>query len=362
MLRKAIVCALVLGAGQVVYAQQGQVVSFYFNGNVGPDNNVNEGVVATVPAGDFVLTDILLPNVSSDFLFPEEFNGNVDNVAGIDCFVNADCDDVVGCTDDTCVRFLCINTPNDANCADDGLFCNGVEFCDPPNGDPLTGCASTGPPCPDCTEELGSCDCEPPLVEAVGCKYLKVTPLPNELPRPMAIVLTCAGGTARYVGAFPQQPSATPFDLTNDGVIDGTVARLVDNPGSALFLTPAEWLNDVYVTGELVIPSTDYTVQVDCGQPGSPNLTGPVAATTWAFGDVFNDPPVALSDAFAAVLAFQGTYVVGMGPTTKPQMDFDFCLPNQIINLADVFRIVQAFQGITYAESYGASNCALSCP
>ena len=83
----------------------------------------------------------------------------------------------------------------------------------------------------------------------------------------------------------------------------GTVAALVDNPGSALFLTHAEWLNDVYVTGELVIPSTDDTIQVDCGQPGSPNLTDPVPATTWAFGDVFNDPPVALSDAFAAVRA-----------------------------------------------------------
>ena len=145
--------------------------------------------------------------------------------------------------------------------------------------------------------------CQAPLVEAVGSKYLKVTPLPSDSPTPMAIVVTCAGGTARYVGALPQQQSATSFDLTNDGVIDGTVARLVDNPADALFLTPAEWLNDVYVTGELVIPSTDYTIQVDCGQPGSPNLTDPVAATTWAYGDVFNEPPVSMADVFAAVLA-----------------------------------------------------------
>jgi len=46
----------------------------------------------------------------------------------------------------------------DADC-DDGLYCNGAEVCDPANGDPVTGCASSGPPCDDgvdCT--VDSCD------------------------------------------------------------------------------------------------------------------------------------------------------------------------------------------------------------
>ena len=60
-------------------------------------------------------------------------------------------------------------------------------------------------------------------------------------------------------------------------------------------------------------------------------------------------------------LAFQGIYVVAGVPTTKPQMDLDFCFPNQLIGLADVFRMVHAFQGLTFAESYGGSNCVLSC-
>ena len=32
--------------------------------------------------------------------------------------------------------------------------------------------------------------CQAPLVEAVGSKYLKVTPLPSDSPTPMAIVVT----------------------------------------------------------------------------------------------------------------------------------------------------------------------------
>lgn len=43
----------------------------------------------------------------------------------------APCDDSIGCTDDTCneLNRTCTNTPNDAIC-DDGLWCNGVESCD----------------------------------------------------------------------------------------------------------------------------------------------------------------------------------------------------------------------------------------
>jgi len=39
-----------------------------------------------------------------------------------------------------------VNTPNDANCPDDGVFCNGAEFCDAGSG-----CASKGDPCPAAT-------------------------------------------------------------------------------------------------------------------------------------------------------------------------------------------------------------------
>jgi cysteine-rich repeat protein len=70
-----------------------------------------------------------------------------------------DCSDGVGCTDDSCDEAddVCVNDPNDLNCPDDGLFCNGDEFCDA-----VSDCSFTGDPC-----EAGTiCDdatdtCEP---------------------------------------------------------------------------------------------------------------------------------------------------------------------------------------------------------
>jgi uncharacterized repeat protein (TIGR01451 family)/MYXO-CTERM domain-containing protein len=89
----------------------------------------------------------------------------------VECLLDADCDDAVACSDDSCSAGLCSSTPNDANCPDDGSFCNGPEVCDP-----LSGCSSTGDPCQDqglfCNEELAGCtnclidaDCD----DAVDC-------------------------------------------------------------------------------------------------------------------------------------------------------------------------------------------------
>jgi hypothetical protein len=65
------------------------------------------------------------------------------------------CDDGVGCTDDSCDEGTdtCTYTPNDASC-DDGLYCNGVETCD--QG---TDCQSGTDPCPGkgCDEDDDIC-------------------------------------------------------------------------------------------------------------------------------------------------------------------------------------------------------------
>ena len=67
------------------------------------------------------------------------------------------CIDTVGCTDDLCNEELdtCSNQPNDANC-DDGRFCTGLETCDP-----VLDCQSGSDPCDDgvgCTDDF--CDDE----------------------------------------------------------------------------------------------------------------------------------------------------------------------------------------------------------
>jgi hypothetical protein len=74
------------------------------------------------------------------------------------CFADADCDDGVACTDDTCANDVCVYTANDALCPGDGQFCNGLESCDPAQG-----CVSGTPPCGQdqyCNENTDNClDC-----------------------------------------------------------------------------------------------------------------------------------------------------------------------------------------------------------
>ena len=76
------------------------------------------------------------------------------------CTTNGDCDDLVGCTDDTCPAGECVYTPNDSLC-DDGLWCTGAETCDA-----LLDCRNGTPPCKDgvvctidnCDEGTHACD------------------------------------------------------------------------------------------------------------------------------------------------------------------------------------------------------------
>jgi hypothetical protein len=49
----------------------------------------------------------------------------------VPCTTTADCDDHIGCTNDTCLPgvMICGHTADHARC-DDGIFCNGTEMCD----------------------------------------------------------------------------------------------------------------------------------------------------------------------------------------------------------------------------------------
>jgi hypothetical protein len=71
------------------------------------------------------------------------------------CTVDTDCDDGVGCTDDSCdvATGNCVYTPDDALC-DDGQFCNGAESCDT-----MLDCQAGSDPCPGelCQEGADIC-------------------------------------------------------------------------------------------------------------------------------------------------------------------------------------------------------------
>ncbi len=98
------------------------------------------------------------------------------------CLLDDDCDDGVDCTDDTCnvAAGTCVFTQNDANCSDDGLYCNGTEICDAVkgcigSGDP---CAAGGQPCDEQNDVCVSCgdgiaseveDCDPAAPQNDNC-------------------------------------------------------------------------------------------------------------------------------------------------------------------------------------------------
>ena len=89
-----------------------------------------------------------------------------------------DCDDGVDCTDDICDDDLnsCVHNPNDDKCKDDGLYCNGEELCDQ-----VSGCYSSGDPCPtgtECNEDTGTCDSVDGIMVYVDIK-------PGSCPNPL---------------------------------------------------------------------------------------------------------------------------------------------------------------------------------
>ncbi|MGB0716172.1 MAG: hypothetical protein ACPGXK_09855, partial [Phycisphaerae bacterium] len=264
-----------------------------------------------------------------------------------ECVFDSDCNDAIACTIDDCddVLGVCRFIPDNTACVDDGVFCNGPEICIGIDGDPVTGCDSAGEPCQDCTEEFG-CACDTPIVASVSSRYIEIIPPPGGNAVAL-VVTTCDGGNPQYVGAWDAQNDLLPIDLTLDGPVDGSAARLVDDPADALWLTPMEWGDVVWVTGSLVYPSTTFQVQADCGSPGSPSLTASADVDTWAFGDIDNNGTANLGDALAAVQAFQNLFVEG---NTRIRSDIAGCNTNMVHNLEDVLQSIVAFQQTPYSS------------
>lgn len=120
------------------------------------------------------------------------------------------CDDGIACTQDRCQHGICEHAPDPTRCGadercnpvldcvprrctrhqecDDGIFCNGVETCDPEAGDQETGCApgepvvcTDGVPCTldRCDEALDRCVFEPnhdACADSVDCTVDRCEP------------------------------------------------------------------------------------------------------------------------------------------------------------------------------------------
>ncbi|MBU0718399.1 MAG: hypothetical protein KJ749_09140 [Planctomycetes bacterium] len=257
-----------------------------------------------------------------------------------------DCDDEIDCTHDSCDEGgdTCVNDPDHELCPDDGLFCNGDEICVVG-----VGCDHSGNPCNGpCDEENDLCLCDPPIVEAVGCRYIGVSPQPPDAGTPQAIIVrpACVDGTPKYVGETEMRKIRGP------GEAAVRVGILVDDPADAVFLTPAEW-GETYITGLSITPSTTLEVRADCGSPGDPALSDTTTVLTWKFGDTDNNTYATFQDIFRMVLGFQGIFHTSDVSLVNSDMHGETvgdCLPNQILNFIDILWGVFAFQAYEYAD------------
>ncbi|MCO6437460.1 MAG: hypothetical protein J5J06_10265 [Phycisphaerae bacterium] len=195
------------------------------------------------------------------------------------------CADAFSCTVDQCDEATdsCLHLPSNALC-NDNQFCNGIETCNPPTGNPTTGCVAGNPPncssdgiaCTEmdfCNETLDRCDgipnnnlcpggelcisgvgcsvsCDPPLAYPLGGKYIAVYPQPEGSQTPTSLLVssptwTCLNSNPEgglYVGEpIPKIGFAPGWDFDGNGSIDGNRANLVDDPGQAGVLSSEAW-------------------------------------------------------------------------------------------------------------------------
>lgn len=270
----------------------------------------------------------------------------------VECTVDENCNDGIDCTVDICnPSGNCLFIPDDSRCGSDGLFCNGVEFCDL-----NLGCLSPGNPCAvheACDETKNDCGCNPPAASGVGSRYVSISPGPIESTIPVALVIT------------PDCPNATPLYVRTFDPATG-LATLVTNPSQAVHLTPQEWGEVVYVSHLNIVPSTTYRVQTDCGTLGSPSLSTATLVTTLHWGDISGGgiidgswgPPdggVNVLDMAAVVDAFR--HYPGAPPIYRA--DQQGCIPDRRVDTSDMVGVVDAFRS---RDFFLSSFCTNPCP
>ncbi|MGB2984255.1 MAG: hypothetical protein WBE26_00085 [Phycisphaerae bacterium] len=246
----------------------------------------------------------------------------------VDCFTVADCPgDGVGCTEDQCDDGDCVYVPDDTVC-DDGVFCNGPEFCHT-----MLGCQPGETPCDDpalCNEDNDSCGCREPVVAAEGPRYLAVTPRVGETP------------VALLVTGVSQDVLCVSFYVQSNGTLGPVpvykAPRGLDGWGTA------------HVRGLEIIPSTSYLVQAECDTGQGIGLSTAAGGTTWKRGDVNNsDGPVDFVDISLVVDGFRGVFdTITLYNVDLVGADSNSCLPEAVVDFNDIASAVDAFRQLPY--------------
>jgi len=189
------------------------------------------------------------------------------------------CDDFGGCLD---------NLAANGTACDDADICTGADVC-------VTGVC------------VGTPAIVPPIVEAIGSRYLLVTPQSAFAAAPVALHVTS-----------PNWPCLNDY-VNEDG-------RLVP-PANKVYKLPSEW-GAILVQDPDIVPSTAYHLSAECGAYRS----APGIVSTWKWGDLDNSGSVNSID---VVLLVNKLRELPFSISTE-LADMHPCVPDGIINALDV--------------------------
>jgi hypothetical protein len=253
----------------------------------------------------------------------------------VQCFTLADCaNDNITCTVDSCTNGQCLHAPNNAAC-DNGVFCDGAEFCNT-----TVGCVQPGNPCDDpllCDEVNNRCGCQTPFVDGEGSRFLAVGPRSGQTP--VALVVT---------GVSPEVACLTRYVQANGTLGSTPVFRPPTGPNG--------W-NTAHVFGNDIRPSTTYAVQAECDTGNGIGRSPAVQGTTWKWGDTDNSgglvnmiDVVYIADGFRGVFTQRTLYNVELWGTPP-----NSCQPQLTVDITDITAGLDAFRQFPFP-------CARPCP
>ncbi|MFH1108836.1 MAG: lamin tail domain-containing protein [Planctomycetota bacterium] len=160
----------------------------------------------------------------------------------------------------------------------------------------------------------------PPAVEAVGARYLAITPPPDQ----PSLALQVGSGV---VSCLPQYVDA-----------DGYLAT------EPVFQSSEAW-GTVFVGGAEIIPRTSYAVRADVRDALEPeNLSEAVFATTWAWGDTNGVDNVNVFDIVCVLDGFNDIFT----RCTLYGNDLNGAVPGRLIDVFDIVGVLDGFQGLPY--------------
>jgi len=161
----------------------------------------------------------------------------------------------------------------------------------------------------------------PPIVAALGSRYLSVTPLAWEPAEMVAIRISS-----------PRFPCLSKYVA-----IDSGIGRVIDNP---VFLPASGW-GTVRVADEEIVPETTYEVQTE----SAIGLSYAASATTPLWCDVWN--PIGIVDALD-IVGFVYRFKSLPGAPPLEACDVYPAVSDQIVNALDILLAVDAFKGRPY--------------